>query len=172
MVNLRLAKSLETNLRRPWGGMGPCDPLGLFRSHFEGKSISSGRLLRMVRHSEMKTDLEFAEVTTNCSNFYCSKAACKGSDGCRFLQGGLAPESLRPPPPDRAGDRLYVSEGGLIVQMEFCTSTQAGLTVQAVPCTYRGPLLPAPPEPGAATQNPEVELHPENVIFVIEKASF
>ena len=46
----------------------------------------------MERHSEKKANLEFAEVTTNCSNFYC-KATYKGSEGFGPLQGGLSPES-------------------------------------------------------------------------------
>ena len=51
------------------GGMGPWGPLGLFRSYFEWKAIPNGRLLRMEKHSEMKANLEFAEVTTSCNNF-------------------------------------------------------------------------------------------------------
>ena len=78
----------------PFAPLGPWGHLGLFRSHFEWKAISNGRLLRMERHSETKANLEFAEVTTNCSNFYC-KASCKGSEGFGPLKGGLASESLK-----------------------------------------------------------------------------
>ena len=38
-------------------------------------------------------NLKSAEVTTDCSNFYCYKATYKGSEGFEPLKGGLAPES-------------------------------------------------------------------------------
>ena len=42
----------------PLGGMGPWDPLGLFRSHSEWKAISSGRLFRKKSHSEVNAILK------------------------------------------------------------------------------------------------------------------
>ena len=33
------------------------------------EAISNGRLVRMEKQSEMKANLEFAEVTTSCNNF-------------------------------------------------------------------------------------------------------
>ena len=62
-------------------GMGPWGHLGLFRSHFESKAISNGRLLRMGRHSEERANLKFARETTNCKNSYC-KATYNGSENC------------------------------------------------------------------------------------------
>ena len=75
------AKGTQGRLRRPWEGMGPWGHLGLFRSHFESKAISNGRLLRMGRHSEERANLKFARETTNCKNSYC-KATYNGSENC------------------------------------------------------------------------------------------
>ena len=73
-----------------WGN-GPMGPFGVipkpFRmeSNFEWKVITNGKTFR---------NLEFAEVTTNCSNFHC-KATCKGSDGFGLLREALAPEPFK-----------------------------------------------------------------------------
>ena len=53
------AKGTLGRLRRSWEGMGPWVPKPFrMESNFEWK------VLRMERHSEMKANLEFAEVTT------------------------------------------------------------------------------------------------------------
>ena len=49
--------------RGPKDTQGPWGPLGY------SEAISNGRLVRMEKQSEMKANLEFAEVTTSCNNF-------------------------------------------------------------------------------------------------------
>ena len=52
--NPRVPKGTEGRLRRPWGGMGPRGPLGLYRSHSEWNPVSTGRYLRREGHSFRK----------------------------------------------------------------------------------------------------------------------
>ena len=47
-------KGTQGRLRRPWGGMGPRGPLGLYRSHSEWNPVSTGRYLRREGHSFRK----------------------------------------------------------------------------------------------------------------------
>ena len=97
-------KGTQGRLRRPWGGMGPWGPLGLFRSHFEWKAISNGRLLRShFENFEWKDENQAAEGFRRLTTRYPDVKAkcfdvkfrdCEHFDSRNTFKPHLAPEAL------------------------------------------------------------------------------
>ena len=91
-------------VRAPLGGVGPWGHFGLFRSHFEWKAISNGRLLRShFENFEWKDENQAAEGFRRLTTRYPDVKAkcfdvkfrdCEHFDSRNTFKPHLAPEAL------------------------------------------------------------------------------